>query len=112
MHYRLHRGGGSTLVVATMVQKRVIPIRTAGAGREAELLAQGWTRQTTIGEPRLSEVVETYRSLGYDVEVIEHRSVGDACGVCFEAGAAQGAVYGDIYLRKKSDTPPSEDPLF
>lgn len=95
-----------------MAGKRVIPLQSAAAGRVAELLAQGWTRQTTIGEPRLSEIVEEYRALGYEVEVIEHRSEGDACGVCFDAGKEQGAMYGDVYLRKKPDAPQSEDPLF
>lgn len=95
-----------------MVKGRVISIKPAGAGRAAELLAQGWTRQTTIGEPRLSELVATYRGLGYEVEVIEHRAEGDDCGACFEAGKETGLVYGDIYLRKQPGAPPGEDELF
>ncbi len=95
-----------------MVKGRVIPIKPAGAGREAELLAQGWTRQTTIGEPRLSELVAAYRAIGYEVEVIEHRTEGDNCGTCFDAGKEMGQVYGDIYLRKKPGAPQDKDELF
>ncbi len=95
-----------------MAKSRVIPIKPAGAGRAAELRAQGFTRQTTIGEPRLSELVATYRALGYEVEVIEHRAEGDDCGACFEAGKEAGLVYGDIYLRKKPGAAPAEDELF
>jgi len=94
-----------------MAKGRVIPITPVGAGREGELLAQGWTRQTTIGEPRLSELIAAYRSLGYEVEVIEHRTEGDDCGTCFEAGKEMGHVFGDIYLRKKPGAPQGEDEL-
>lgn len=94
-----------------MAKGRVIPITPVGAGREGELLAQGWTRQTTIGEPRLSELIAAYRSLGYEVEVIEHSTEGDDCGTCFEAGKEMGYVFGDIYLRKKPGAPQGEDEL-
>jgi hypothetical protein len=95
-----------------MGSKRVIPVRLAGTERAAELLAQGWTRQTTIGEPRLSELVETYRGLGYEVEVIEHRTDGEACDVCFDAGREQGVTYGEIYTRRKTGAAQADDPLF
>ncbi len=34
-----------------------------------EVEKEGWNEQTTIGEPRLSEIVELYKSLGYEVRV-------------------------------------------
>ena len=34
---------------------------------EAELIAEGWTRRFVGGPPRLQELVELYRSLGFDV---------------------------------------------
>jgi hypothetical protein len=109
----MHAGRHQAFLVNTMTEKkRVIPIRQAGASREAELLAQGWVRQTTIGEPRLSELVQTYRGLGYDVEVIEHRTEGDGCNTCFEADKELGRVYGDIYLRKSAVSKKEEDDLF
>lgn len=94
-----------------MATKRVIPVLPADSSREAKLLAEGWVRQTTIGEPRLSELVQTYRELGYEVEVIEHRTEGDGCNTCFEADKELGRVYGDIYLRKRTVSR-EEDDLF
>jgi hypothetical protein len=35
--------------------------------REAELDKEGWTRQFMADEPRLSEAVELYKSLGFEV---------------------------------------------
>jgi len=37
--------------------------------REAELERQGWTRRFVADEPRLSEAVELYKSLGYEVRL-------------------------------------------
>ena len=71
--------------------------------KEDELLKDGWVKQTTIGEPRLSEVVETYRALGYEVHVEEFRSQGGCCTTCFDAGKGMGQVYGTVYIRKCGD---------
>lgn len=95
-----------------MATKRVIPVLPSDTSREAKLLAEGWVRQTTIGEPRLSELVQTYRELGYEVEVIEHRAEGDACNTCFDAGQELGLVYGDIYVRKRDAPKKENDELF
>ena len=35
--------------------------------REDELIKEGWTRRFVSNEPRLSEAVELYRSMGYEV---------------------------------------------
>ena len=56
--------------------------------REAQLAAWGWTRQTMINEPRLGEIVQEYRKLGFEVhlESIDPgacRSSGE-CTACFE----------------------------
>lgn len=78
-----------------------IPLKLVKGGKEADLLAEGWFKQTTIGEPRLSEIVENYRQLGYEVHVVEHREEsGDGCNTCFTAGAEMGNVVGDVYIRK------------
>lgn len=90
---------------------RVIPLRSAAGSREAKLLADGWTKRTTIGEPRLSEIVQNYRALGYEVEVVEHRTEGDGCGTCFDAGNEIGEVYGDVWVRG-SPAPAPKDELF
>ena len=80
--------------------KKIVFIRKAGQSRESKLLADGYIRRTTIGEPRLSELVAEYQRIGYDVEIIEHRIETDGCGVCFEAGKEAGEICGDLYVRK------------
>ncbi len=37
--------------------------------REEELTAQGWQKKSTIDEPRLSELVQTYRQIGCEVHL-------------------------------------------
>ena len=91
-----------------------IPLKVIRGGREADLLAEGWIKQTTIGEPRLTEIVENYRGLGYEVHVVEHREEsGDGCNTCFTAGAEMGQVVGDVYIRKgKGGRSAADDELF
>ena len=94
-----------------------IPLKLIQGGKEADLLSEGWIKQTTIGEPRLSEIVENYRRLGYEVHVVEHReeaeSAGAGCNTCFTAGAQMGQVYGDVYIRKgKGGKAAADDELF
>lgn len=85
-----------------IVAMATIPIRQVSADsmREAELLRDGWRKQTTIGEPRLSELAESYRDLGYEVLIERYRAEGDGCNTCFEAGDAMGQFSGTIYLRE------------
>jgi hypothetical protein len=92
----------------------IIPLKLVQGGHEAELLAQGWTKQTTIGEPRLSEIAENYRQLGYEVQVIEHpaEAGGETCNTCFTAGAEIGQSYGDLFIKKRSGGRPVDDELF
>jgi len=94
-----------------MVMGKIIPLRLAASGREAELLAEGWTKRTTIDEPRLSEIAETYRQLGFEVEVIVHRadSSGDGCNTCFDEGEKIGKLSGDLYVRKGRSKPQADD---
>lgn len=58
------------------------------AQREAQLAAWGWTRQTLINEPRLSEIVQEYRELGFEVhlESIDPKSCRSSgeCTACFD----------------------------
>jgi len=37
--------------------------------KEKELSAQGWTRRGTFDEPQLSEVIEMYEELGFEVRL-------------------------------------------
>jgi hypothetical protein len=45
----------------------------------------GWTRRTTIDEPRLSELAELYQELGFEVmlRAISRHELGDQCHECF-----------------------------
>lgn len=80
---------------------RIIFFKQVSTGPKAELLASGYSRRTTAAEPRLSELVAEYRRIGYDVQVVEHKVEATDCGVCYEAGAQVGELYGDIYVRRK-----------
>lgn len=45
---------------------------------------RGWIRRSTIDEPRLSELVETYEELGFEVKLlpISPEELGDQCSEC------------------------------
>ena len=109
----MHAGGDQAFLVI-MATPITIPVRwmDSGSGREAELLRDGWKKQTTIGEPRLSELAENYRSLGYEVLVESYRTSGDGCITCFEAGDALGQVHGTVYIRKSAGAGTADDELF
>jgi hypothetical protein len=92
--------------------RRVIPIAQAKVlSPEDALLKEGWKRQTTIGEPRLSEIVANYKAMGFEVHVEEFKAEGDGCNTCFDAGQEMGFSYGTVYVRKRSE-PAGEDELF
>lgn len=87
-----------------------------------KLAQQGWILRTTIGEPRLSEVVDNYRIMGYEVHV-EHfgpirteASVNPgeaACTTCFDAADRSKAAqaWGSVYVRP-GRAPDRNDELF
>lgn len=66
----------------------------------AERLAkEGWTRQFTASEPRLSEAVQIYEALGYEVrrEPVDPKELPSAA--CRECYLAQSGQYRTIYTR-------------
>ena len=92
--------------------RRVIPIAQAKViSPEDALLKDGWVRQTTIGEPRLSEIVQNYKAMGFEVHVEEFKAEGEGCNTCFDAGQEMGFSYGTVYVRKRG-TAADEDELF
>ena len=95
--------------------RRVIPIAQAKTvSPEDALLKDGWKRQTVIGEPRLSEIVQNYKAMGFEVHVEEFKveGEGEGCGSpCFVAGQEMGFSYGTVYIRKRNE-PTGEDELF
>ena len=52
--------------------------------REEELKEKGWIKQNTIGEPRRSELVELYKSIGYEVhlEPVNLNDMDEECRRC------------------------------
>lgn len=102
--------------------RKVIPIMQARpVDPEVALLKDGWQRQTTIGEPRLSEIAQNYRTMGFEVHVEEFKTEGSAgdsgtgdggCNTCFDAGQEMGHTYGTVYIRKRAGAPAGEDELF
>lgn len=78
---------------------RILLQRDPASNRRAELLYLGYTRRTTVAEPRLSELVDEYLRIGYEVEVVPHEIEPGGCGVCFDESAAVGEMYGDIFVR-------------
>ncbi len=66
--------------------------------RTEKLASQGWEKQATYDEPRLSEVVDTYREIGLEVHLRPfHPNDEPGCAVCM---ASMPEKYKTIYTRK------------
>jgi hypothetical protein len=54
--------------------------------RETELETEGWTKQFTVDEPRLSEAIEMYKLLGFEVhlEPMVPDESSEECAACLE----------------------------
>ncbi len=71
-----------------------------GLTRHAELARQGWKRQATYDEPRLSEVVDMYQEIGMEVHLEPFRPDEEpGCAACM---AMKPEKFKTIYTRKKS----------
>lgn len=67
--------------------------------RQEELARQGWNRQTTYDEPRLSEMADMYRDIGLEVHLEPfHPDEEPGCSNCM---AKMPERYKTIYTRKK-----------
>jgi hypothetical protein len=74
------------------------------ASRRELLEKAGWVRRTTYDEPRLSELVESYRELGFEVRLEEPDSdEPDECSACFKGSAGKLKT---IYTREKRKREP------
>ena len=92
------------------MQKRKV-IRIAVGGTIAAQTDADWERLSTLAEPRLTEMAENYRALGYEVEIRElQRTQDSGCTSCFDAGEAMGRAYGTLYIRRKP-APAADDDL-
>lgn len=70
--------------------------------KEEDLKKQGWLKQTTYDEPRLSEIVEMYEEMGFEVR-IEPFKPGDEPG-CSECMKHQPERYKTIYTKEKDQS--------
>jgi len=62
----------------------------------------GWERKTTTDEPRLSEFVELYESLGFEVRLEPFQPNGEECSACLVADAGR---FKTIFIRFKNRAP-------
>jgi hypothetical protein len=68
--------------------------------REEELKKQGWEKRFTIDEPRLSEMVDQYKELEFEVLLEPVDISSEECTICITASADR---YKTIYTRRKSN---------
>lgn len=77
-----------------------MPLPAEINSKVAEIEKAGWQRQFTTEEPRLSEVVELYRELGYEVRL--EQACGELplpeCASCYETFCDK---YKTIFIRHK-----------
>jgi hypothetical protein len=69
---------------------------------DVALVADGWTRQFSASEPRLSEAVESYQEIGMEVrlEPVDTTPRDGACNVCVSENPEYVKV---IYTRPRPD---------
>ncbi len=67
--------------------------------REDELKKEGWEKRFTIDEPRLSEMVEQYKELGFEILLEPVDLSSEECTSCI---AVDPKRYKTIYTRQKS----------
>jgi hypothetical protein len=68
--------------------------------RKAELQDEGWEKRTTIGEPKLSEIVAEYESLGFEVrlEPVNFDELDEKCQKCY---GTHPDKFRTVYVRRK-----------
>lgn len=70
---------------------------TTSSDPHAELLAAGWKRCFIADEPRLSEAVETYQEIGYQVRLLPVPLDEGECTECMRRAPERFKV---IYVRR------------
>lgn len=68
---------------------------------EEELREQGWIKRSALDEPRLGEIVDLYKSLGFEVrlEPAHPGDLGADCSMCYSESCHKFTM---IYTRKIS----------
>ncbi len=65
--------------------------------REEQLKKEGWEKRFTMDEPRLSEMAEQYRELGFEVLIEPVDLTSEECTDCM---ANDSKRYKTLYTRK------------
>ena len=65
--------------------------------REDDLKKEGWEKRFTIDEPRLSEMAEQYKELGFEVLLEPVDPSSEECTVCINSSPDR---YRTLYTRK------------
>ena len=66
--------------------------------RTEELIQQGWQKLSTYDEPRLSEIIATYKEIGFEVHLDPFDpSLENGCNECMKAAPER---YKTVYTRK------------
>jgi len=68
--------------------------------REEELREKGWEKRFTIDEPRLSEMAEQYKELGFEVLLEPVDTSSEECTTCITAFHDH---YKTIYTRQRTN---------
>ena len=68
--------------------------------REEELKKEGWEKRFTMDGPRLSEAVEQYKEIGFEVLIEPVDTSSEECTSCMTAMSDR---YKTIYTRSKKE---------
>ena len=68
--------------------------------REEDLIKEGWKKRFTTDEPRLSEAVEQYKEIGFEVLIEPVDTSSEECTSCLTAMSDR---YKTIYTRPKKE---------
>ena len=69
---------------------------------EEKLIREGWEKRATYDDPRLTEMVDSYKEIGLEVR-LEPFNAADAKG-CADCMTLVPGQFKTIYTRKKVDT--------
>ncbi len=67
---------------------------------DEQLRAQGWSRMATYDDPRLTEMVQMYEELGFEVRL--EPFCGESGQECSECLRSEPERFKTIYTRKRS----------
>jgi hypothetical protein len=68
--------------------------------REEELKKEGWEKRLTMDEPRLSEAMEQYKEIGFEVLLDPVDTSSEECTSCM---TVMNDRYKTIYTRPKKE---------